>query len=316
MNYYELLGVNKSSTNDEIKKAYRKLAMKYHPDRNAGDKKSEEKFKEINEAYAVLSDINKKRDYDYRQNLNTRNINPNSGYRNPTQKPFGERASSARSYHHYSKGDFDSFFDDEIGEILRRARQQRRQENPSQNNYKSPPVKKRNQKVFKLNFWESIFGAKREHVFTYQKKKFKNYFDVPKGVDERSLFLMNIEKYNIKKEIAFSINKDRYFTRNGLDLYVNLILPKKTKSIILKHWKSSYEISISDKIKDGMFLSLNGLGVEKNNEVGKLYIKIHFLPDNYTKLSTQQKSLYKAKGHTIAALNGHIKRNKDKYFIG
>lgn len=64
MDYYELLGVAKTSSPSDIKKAYRKLALKYHPDKNKGEKKSETKFKEINEAYAVLSDPEKKKQYD------------------------------------------------------------------------------------------------------------------------------------------------------------------------------------------------------------------------------------------------------------
>lgn len=62
--YYEVLGVNKSSSPDEIKKAYRKMAMQYHPDRNQGDKEAEEKFKEAAEAYDVLSNPDKKARYD------------------------------------------------------------------------------------------------------------------------------------------------------------------------------------------------------------------------------------------------------------
>jgi len=62
--YYKVLGVSKNASDGEIKKAYRKLAMKYHPDRTKGDKYAEEKFKKISEAYAVLSDKEKRKQYD------------------------------------------------------------------------------------------------------------------------------------------------------------------------------------------------------------------------------------------------------------
>ena len=62
--YYEVLGVSKDASADDIKKAYRKAAMKYHPDRNPGDKTAEEKFKEAGEAYEVLSDADKRARYD------------------------------------------------------------------------------------------------------------------------------------------------------------------------------------------------------------------------------------------------------------
>lgn len=62
--YYKTLGLAKGASNDEIKKSYRKLALQYHPDRNKGDKAAEDKFKEISEAYAVLSDDEKRRQYD------------------------------------------------------------------------------------------------------------------------------------------------------------------------------------------------------------------------------------------------------------
>ena len=62
--YYKILGVSKDASPEDIKKAFRKLALKYHPDKNKGNKEAEEKFKEVNEAYAVLSDPKKRKEYD------------------------------------------------------------------------------------------------------------------------------------------------------------------------------------------------------------------------------------------------------------
>ena len=75
--YYEVLGLKKGASEDEIKKAFRKLAMKYHPDRNPDDKEAEEKFKEVNEAYAVLSDPEKKDKYD---RFGHAGVDPNAGF--------------------------------------------------------------------------------------------------------------------------------------------------------------------------------------------------------------------------------------------
>ena len=75
--FYEVLGLKKGASADEIKRAYRKLAMKYHPDRNPNDKEAEEKFKEINEAYSILSDPEKKSRYDQ---FGHAGVDPNAGF--------------------------------------------------------------------------------------------------------------------------------------------------------------------------------------------------------------------------------------------
>ncbi len=93
-NYYEILGVSKNATADEIKKAYRTLAFKYHPDRNPGNAEAEEKFKQISVAYDVLGDEAKRRNYDLGGYSESSYSNANSQYQRQYQytysNPFGD----------------------------------------------------------------------------------------------------------------------------------------------------------------------------------------------------------------------------------
>ena len=99
LDYYEILEVSRNADSETIKKSFRKLALKYHPDRNQGDKEAEQKFKEINEAYQCLSDKNKREIYDRYGKDGLNNAGFSSG--------FGEGFSGFEDV----MGDiFDSFF--------------------------------------------------------------------------------------------------------------------------------------------------------------------------------------------------------------
>ncbi len=113
--YYKILGVSKSASSEDIKKAFRRLARKYHPDVNPGDKKSEEKFKEINEAYEVLSDADKRRKYDM--------LGPNWQEQFGYPSGAGGRTSGFRSSSmNYNSTGFSDFFEALFGRPTSTAR--------------------------------------------------------------------------------------------------------------------------------------------------------------------------------------------------
>ncbi|MEB3182010.1 MAG: J domain-containing protein [Nostocaceae cyanobacterium] len=116
--YYEILGVSKDATNEEIKKVYRRLARQYHPDVNPGNKAAEEKFKEINEAYDVLSDSSKRAQYDQFSNFWKRKGFPGKQQQSKG-KSWGDSSKSSRSanqdvdFNQYP--DFNRFVDSVLG---------------------------------------------------------------------------------------------------------------------------------------------------------------------------------------------------------
>ena len=141
--YYEVLGVEKNASDAEIKKAYRKLAMKYHPDQNPGDKSAEEKFKEVNEAYEVLSDAEKKARYDqYGFAGVDPNFNPNAG------NPFGGFGGG------FGFGDLGDIFGDFFGGG---ASSSARRNGPSKGQNVVAEIE--------ISFEDAAFGCEREITF-------------------------------------------------------------------------------------------------------------------------------------------------------
>lgn len=111
-NYYDILGVQKSATADEIKSAFRKLAKQYHPDKNPGNKAAEEKFKEINEAYEVLSDTEKRKKYDNISNGWGRYQNQDFGNVNDWFKnsQYSRTGSNGSNFDFFGQGGASDFF--------------------------------------------------------------------------------------------------------------------------------------------------------------------------------------------------------------
>ncbi len=142
--YYEVLQVSKDATTTEIKKAYRKLALKYHPDKNPGDKEAEEKFKIISEAYAVLSDDEKRQIYD----------------------TYGKEGLSGNAGRGFSGGGmddimdiFNSMFGDSFGFGSQNSRAQRASSMPYQLDVELE---------ISLKFNEAIFGVEKEIEVSYK----------------------------------------------------------------------------------------------------------------------------------------------------
>ncbi|WP_018249132.1 DnaJ domain-containing protein [Orenia marismortui] len=97
--YYKILGVNQDADSSKIKKAYRKLALKYHPDRNSGDKNAEKRFKKISKAYEVLSDKQSRKEYDTKLNAE---------FKQSTRRKAKQRSKTRRE-NKFSQGEFKDF---------------------------------------------------------------------------------------------------------------------------------------------------------------------------------------------------------------
>ncbi len=182
--YYKILGVDKNATEADIKKAYRKLAMKYHPDRNQGDKQAEERFKEINEANEVLSDPQKRSRYDQLSNsYNSWQRDGNNPNTFRWEDLFNNPQYTTRTTRVNSTGDFGDFFGGGLGGFSDffnaffggnvSPRSQRRSTAARQ-----PASPQAYQQPVTVSFWEAYQGTSRLLQFNDKKIEVK----IPAGV--------------------------------------------------------------------------------------------------------------------------------------
>lgn len=305
--YYKILGVDKKASKDEIKKQYKKLARKYHPDVNPGNKEAEENFKAINEAHEVLSDDEKRQKYDtlgadwkrYEQSGNPQGGFDWSQYAQPD---------AGGSYQTYT-GDFaDENFSDFFSSMFGGA------------GGSAGRGSRRGSMAFKgqdysadlpLSLEEAYQGGKR--TLTVNDKNLR--ITIKPGVEDGQTIRLKGNGApginggeNGDLYITFRITPDSQYTRKGNDLYVDATVPVYLAALggetIVHTLSGQLKIRVKPETKNNTLLRLKGKGFPVYNQAGSfgdLYVKINLqLPEN---LTAQEKDLFrqlaKLRGETL-----------------
>ena len=291
--YYKVLGVDKKAAQAEIKKAYRALAVKYHPDKNPGNKESEEKFKTINEANEVLSDPEKRKKYDelgenwaqHEQYKNRQGGNPFDGSGDPfargnTNDAFGG-----------SNGDFSDFFEQFFSSRTGKAKGQNRSSAFRGEDY---------QTEMEITLEEAYKGTSRIVQLENEKLRITTK---PGSYNEQ---LLNIKgkgskgssnEYNGNLMVTIKVKPDSLFVRKGDNLYFNQKIDLYTAvlggEVLVDTMSGQVKIKILAGSQNGKSIRLKGKGMPvygKPNDFGDLYIQLEItIP---TELTDKQKELF------------------------
>ncbi|MCX6164670.1 MAG: J domain-containing protein [Ignavibacteriae bacterium] len=290
--YYKVLGVDKKASSDEIKKAFRKLALKYHPDKAKGDKSAEEKFKEINEANEVLSDSAKRKKYDelgdnyqyYQQSGNqgqgfdwSQYANAGGGQQTYSFSGDFEDLFGGSGYSDF----FDTLFGGGLGGSQKkrkggRAMQSRGHDYQAEMDITLEEAYIGTTKVFKHN-GQSIKLNIKPGIPDGHNLKIPGKGSAGRGGGQAGDLLIRVK-----------VLKHKIFERRGDDLYADLKVDLYTAvlggKVQFKTLKGTIKIDIAKESEFGKTLRLQKLGMPKYgtaNEYGDLYLKLNIqMPKN------------------------------------
>jgi molecular chaperone DnaJ len=312
--FYSVLGVSKSATADEIKKAYRKLAMQLHPDKNPGNKKSEDKFKEVTEAYEVLSDPEKRKKYDTFGSSDFSGFSGAGGF-----EGFRQNAGPGGGSFHGGPENFQDIFGDVFGDIFAGSRARgRRPQRGADLRYS-----------LSITLEEAASGCEKVITFVRQKgtanETAKLSVQVPAGVKENQKLKLNQEGDTPPNNgvpgdlyVIINIQPHPFFVRDENDVLLEfpisftdallgceIEIPTLTGKSVLKIPPGASS-GQTFRLKSKGFTRLGGLGS------GDMLVKIQIIIPN--KLTQEEKSLVEKLAGKIGspeAVQDFDKRLKD-----
>jgi len=286
IDYYKILGITKNATDKDVKKAYRKLARKYHPDLNPNDKTAEKKFKEINEANEVLSNPENRKKYDHYG----KDWEHAEEFEKAKQQQQYHRSSQQRPSGGYADGDFSDFFESMFGGASSGAR--------------GANVKFRGQDYnaeLHLNL-EDVYTTHKQ-TLTVNGKKIR--LTIPAGVKNGQVIKIKGHggrginggpngdlhiKFSISNHTQFKRNKDNLYLNVDLDLYKAVL----GGEITVDTFDGKVKLKIKPETQHGIKVKLKGKGFpvyKKTGQFGDLYITYQIkIPTN---LTDKEKELFR-----------------------